>query len=73
MKTTEEKISVMINGRTREVAASMTLTMLLDNLDINPKGIAVELNREVVPKTLHPKTTLKKNDTIEIIRMTGGG
>ncbi len=73
MKTTEEKIIVIINGRTREVATGMTLTMLLDNLDISTSGIAVELNREVVPKTLHPTTTLKKNDTIEIIRMTGGG
>ncbi len=70
---TMEKIIILINGRTREVATGMTLTTLLDNLDISPKGIAVELNREVVPKTLHPKTTLKKNDTIEIIRMTGGG
>ncbi len=68
-----EKITVLINGQTREVAQGMTLTMLLDSLDISPRGIAVELNREVVPKTLHPKTTLKKNDTIEIIRMTGGG
>ncbi len=68
-----EKITVQINGRTREVAPGMTLTMLLDNLDISTRGIAVELNREVVPKTMHPKTTLKKNDTIEIIRMTGGG
>ncbi len=68
-----EKITVMINGRKREVAPGMTLTMLLDNLDISTRGIAVELNREVVPKTMHPKTTLKKNDAIEIIRMTGGG
>ncbi len=68
-----KKTTVKINGEAREVDESVTLTELLATLAINPKGIAVELNREVIPKSLHPKTTIKENDQIEIIRMTGGG
>jgi thiamine biosynthesis protein ThiS len=67
------KTTVKINGEEREVDESATLAELLATLSINPKGIAVELNREVIPKSLHNKTTIKKNDQIEIIRMTGGG
>ena len=67
------KTTVKINGEEREVDEHATLTELLATLAIDPKGIAVELNREVIPKSLHPETTIKKDDQIEIIRMTGGG
>lgn len=67
------KNTIKINGEAREVDSGSTLTELLAALQVNPKGIAVELNKEVVPKSLHHETTIKENDTIEIIRMTGGG
>ena len=68
-----KKTTVKINGEEREVEQFVTLDKLLSDLAIDPKGIAVELNREVVPKSLHPETTIKEDDQIEIIRMTGGG
>ena len=72
MKTIK-KTTVRINGEEREVLKSATLSELLAALAIDPKGIAVELNREIIPKSLHRETTIKEDDTIEIIRMTGGG
>lgn len=64
---------VRVNGTEREVAEGTRLDTLLAELGIQTRGIAVELNREVVPKRLHPETVLSNDDTIEIIRMVGGG
>ncbi len=68
-----KKITVNINGEAQEIDSGSTLTELMATLGINPKGVAVEINKEVVPKSLHHKTAIKDGDTIEIIRMTGGG
>ncbi len=68
-----EKTRIKINGDPREVDSGLMLAELLATLEVNPKGIAVEVNKEVVPKSLHHKTAIKDGDTIEIIRMTGGG
>ena len=64
---------VRINGVAREVAEGIRLSELLSTLDIQLAGIAVEVNREVVPKRLHTETILNNGDKIEIIRMVGGG
>ena len=68
-----EKTNIKINGEAREVDPGSTIAELLTTLKVNPRGIAVEVNKEVVPKSLHHETTIKEDDTIEIIRMTGGG
>lgn len=64
---------VRINGEEREVAEGVRLDELLASLEITPVGMAVEVNREVVPKRLYPETIINGGDKIEIIRMVGGG
>jgi sulfur carrier protein len=64
---------VSVNGEEREVADNIRLDALLATFDIQPVGIAVEVNQEVVPKRLHPETIITNGDKIEIIRMVGGG
>ncbi len=64
---------VKINGTQTELQRGTTLEGLLMSLEIKTEGVAVELNREVVPKRLHASTQMKDNDAVEIIRMTGGG
>lgn len=66
-------MKISVNGKTIDVENGVTLGKLLLSLDIKPEGIAVELNKEIAPKTSHGKTIIKENDSIEIIRMTGGG
>ncbi|MBI5810340.1 MAG: sulfur carrier protein ThiS [Deltaproteobacteria bacterium] len=64
---------VRLNGQEREVADGMTVTGLLEAFNIRREGIAVDINREVVPKRLHKETLIRDGDSIEIIRMAGGG
>lgn len=66
-------MEIKVNGEKKVVAAGTTLQALLNELSIAPQGIAVEVNREIVPKRLHGETALREGDAIEIVRMVGGG
>jgi thiamine biosynthesis protein ThiS len=39
----------------------------------DPRGIAVERNREIVPKSEHALTALAEGDQIELVQFVGGG
>lgn len=67
------RIKIIVNGKERFVAESTTVLGLLNELDINLQGIAVELNLEIAPKSKFAETILKDGDKIEIVRMVGGG
>ena len=66
-------MKVSINGKKTDIENGATIEKLLVSLGIRPEGIAVEINKEIVPRTTHALTIIKENDTIEIIRMAGGG
>ncbi|MFQ5428100.1 MAG: sulfur carrier protein ThiS [Thermodesulfobacteriota bacterium] len=64
---------ITINGESREVREGITLAGLLGELEIQTRGTAVEINREIVPRASHEKRAIANGDVIEIIRMVGGG
>lgn len=64
---------IRINGEEREMPEAATLEALLGYLKIKPHGIALEVNREIIPKRLYTETVLRPGDAVEIVRMTGGG
>lgn len=66
-------ITARINGEVRGLPSGMTLDGLLELLKIKRQGIAIDVNREIIPKSLFKETTIKDGDAIEIITMTGGG
>ena len=52
---------------------NIKLSALLKNLKIPIKKVAIELNQEIIDKTILDKINLKKNDKIEIVNFIGGG
>ncbi|HBG46799.1 MAG TPA: thiamine biosynthesis protein ThiS [Deltaproteobacteria bacterium] len=66
-------MKIKINGEDREAQEGSTVEALLESLSIKREGIAVDLNREIVPRRLLGSTVLKEGDTLEIVRMVGGG
>lgn len=66
-------MKITVNGKELSINPDTTLDALLEELKIEEQGMAVELNMEVVPKSRYKETLIKNNDTLEIIRMTGGG
>ena len=65
-------LHIQVNGEDRDVAAT-TLTGLVEELGLDPRKVAIERNLEIVPKSLHPTTTLTDGDRIEIVQFVGGG
>jgi sulfur carrier protein len=50
-----------------------TLAALIESLDMKPDRVAVELNREIVPRDRWSETLLKDGDHLEIVHFVGGG
>lgn len=66
-------VAIFVNGDTQLVKPNATVADLLEQLKMNPKFLAVELNRQVVPRAEHQRTKLSANDRIEIVTLVGGG
>jgi thiamine biosynthesis protein ThiS len=67
------KIRVVINGDTREIPAGLGITGLLAHLGLPQDRVAIERNREILPRLLWAATTVKEGDCLEIVHMVGGG
>lgn len=62
-----------INGEDRDFEEPLSIEALLAKLGIETKGTAVEVNKEVVPRSRHSEAALTDGDHVEIITMFGGG
>jgi sulfur carrier protein len=70
---TRAMIQVTINGETQEVAPGTTVAALLVRLRMQPRLVAVERNRNLVPRAEHAACTLETGDRLEIVTLVGGG
>jgi sulfur carrier protein len=66
-------VVVIVNGTPRELAEPATVSQLLEQLALPPRGVAVELNLEIVPRSNHAERTLVDGDKLEIVSLVGGG
>jgi sulfur carrier protein len=66
-------IDVVINGQPRAVNQGTSVAGLLGELGLAGKPVAVERNREVVPRALHASTLLAAGDRVEVVTFVGGG
>ena len=66
-------IDITVNGEVTQVAEGTTIAALVATLTEDPRGIAIERNLEIVPKSLHAETELKAGDRLEVVQFVGGG
>lgn len=66
-------IELHINGELRRFPAPLTLSQLIESLDLVGKRIAIEKNGEIVPRSQHASTPLASGDRLEIVVAVGGG
>ena len=66
-------MQVIVNDETRRMPDGATVADLVTALGLGPRRIAVEVNREIVPRAAYAETALAEGDTIEIIHFVGGG
>jgi sulfur carrier protein len=66
-------IALQINGKRVELEASTPLLTYLESLGVSARAVAVEHNGVIIERDAFPTTTLGDGDTVEIVRMVGGG
>ncbi len=66
-------MKIQLNGEPREVANGTTLGELLTALEMSQQRIAVEINLNIIPRSLHAETQLQAGDKVELVRAIGGG
>jgi sulfur carrier protein len=66
-------MQITVNGKPREVQSGATVASLLESLGLEPRGLAVERNLELVPRAKHAETALTPGDRLEVVTLVGGG
>ena len=66
-------LNIIVNDARQTVPAGTNVESLLELLGVQPRFLAVELNRRVVPRGDHRQTLLAEGDQIEIVTLVGGG
>ena len=66
-------IRVTVNSADRELPEASTIVAMLEQLQFDPHRVAVEVNRQVIPRIAHTEHRLTNGDQIEIVTLVGGG
>jgi len=66
-------VKITVNGEPRDVPDGTTVERLLEGLDVPRGPTAVEVNRELVPRSQHAARALAEGDAVEIVTLVGGG
>ena len=67
------RMKIVLNGESREVTATTSLAQLLEQSGYGTRRVAVEVNREIVPRSRHAERGLVEGDRVEIVHAIGGG
>lgn len=68
-----QKMKLQINGEQQSFEGSLTVAELIGKLGMKQDRVAVELNREIVPRERWQQATLAEGDRLEIVHFVGGG
>jgi sulfur carrier protein len=66
-------MKIALNGADREIDSATTLVQLLEGAGYGQRRIAVEINREIVPRSRYADRVLSAGDQVEIVHAIGGG
>jgi sulfur carrier protein len=66
-------MNLIVNGRTESVPSGLTISELLARLKLPHKGLAVEVNQQIVPRARHAEHQLAEGDRLEVVSLVGGG
>jgi sulfur carrier protein len=66
-------MTIQLNGEKHEIPQPLTVSALLERLEIDARRVAVELNLTVVRKALYDSSIVKDGDEVEVVNFVGGG
>ena len=70
---TERSMIIFVNGQETQISNGHTAHDLLLDLGFETRPVAVEVNKEVIPRALLPSHVLCEHDQIEVVTLVGGG
>jgi thiamine biosynthesis protein ThiS len=66
-------VEIRLNGEHRDVGDDLSLAALLQTLGVGNRRVAVELNRDIIPRDRYEATRLSHGDVVEVVQFVGGG
>ena len=66
-------MDIIINGKTRDIPEKFTVASLINELGLAEKRLAIEINKEIVPRSTFEQHLLQQGDKVEIVGAIGGG
>jgi thiamine biosynthesis protein ThiS len=68
-----EEVEIVLNGQQRVLSRPMSIAELLAELNLPARGMAVEVNLQIVPRSRHAEQLLQAGDRLEVVSLVGGG
>lgn len=68
-----ERITVTVNGDTREIPSGLTVRAFLESLELQPALVVVERNREILDRDRYDQVEVEPGDVLELVHFVGGG
>lgn len=66
-------MQILVNGEPRSVAPGLTAAQLVELLELGGRRLAMEVNREILPRSQYAAHELRDGDRVEIVQAIGGG
>lgn len=66
-------LTLTVNGDPLSLPGPASVAALIAHLQLDTRKVAVELNREIVPRSTYASTMLNSGDSLEIVHFIGGG
>ncbi len=66
-------MQIKINGSTKQIRAGLSVAELIEELEMTPEQVAVELNERLVARSKRAETKLADGDELELVTLVGGG
>ena len=66
-------MQILVNGEPRSVAPGLTVAQLVELLELGGRRLAMEVNREILPRSQYAAHELRDGDRVEIVQAIGGG
>lgn len=68
-----QSLTVTVNGEPRQIAPGASLLDLLGSLELDPRVVVVEHNRQIVRRPALGAVALQDGDRVELVHFVGGG
>jgi thiamine biosynthesis protein ThiS len=66
-------MTITVNGDRHEVPEGLNVAALLAHLGLSPDRVALERNRDILPRPQWSTTAVQPHDNYEIVHLVGGG